>query len=465
MATSGATDTGSLMATVRKLMSGQVTIRTAKYEDDEGVTHYYPVSYEESQKRIRAVIFAIDSPGGEATQMDELAALIAQLGEKVNTVAFIEGLGASAAYYIAAPCKTIIASRMALVGSIGVVMGVPRAAERTPEGRAVIETPSGAQYVEFVSAQSKLKRADPDSKEGMAYFQHTVNVAADIFIADVARYRNVAEAQVAEKFGYGGVYQASEALDRGMIDEVNGFDAVFERLARAPFVGEDVGQEQDDEGSGESPLEAQNGGDEVARGVLDTILRRGASADAGQQAGGGNGGALPIKEVLTHLAGQREALEQKFTPEALLFASGQQSARKIKPALYETAAYEWLAARCDDALYSGTVVFCRRNEAGQLEEVEGTRVQQVEAKYAALDAHDFGEERITSVREGTALNPVVLNAHPKPPANNSGHTINVSAPGEAEFKMSELYGATEQGRRIAKEKAVQTTGQNSNAVN
>jgi ClpP class serine protease len=456
MDTSGATDTGSLMATVRALMSGEVETRVARYEDG------YIAGYDTARKKVKATIFAIDSPGGEATQLDELAALISALGQKMMTVAFIEGLGASAAYYIAAPCKRVVASRMALVGSIGVVMGVPRPAERTEEGRAILETPSGQQYVEFVSAQSKLKRANPDSEEGIAYFQHTVNMAADVFLADVARYRNVPEASVAEKFGYGGVYQASEALTRGMIDEVGGFDAVFERLAQTPFAGEDVGQEQDNEGPSETPLEAQEG-DDMPRGkdLLTTIrsaLTPGGGTQPGPQAateGGPAAGSapLPIKEVLAHLESQREALEQRFTSEAILFATNQRTARKIKPAAEDDAVYEWLTARVDDALYSGTVVFCQRNAAGQLVEVEGTRVQQLEAKYAALEAHSLADERIQSVREGTAVAPVVLNANAKPP----GRAAASGQPGEVDFTVEELMQASEQGQRIAK-KAQQAPG-------
>src|SRR5262249_55629497 len=74
---------------------------------------------------IQALLFVIDSPGGEATGINELADTIYQARGRKPMAAYIEGYGASAAYWIASAADTVIVDDSALVGSIGTVMGVP----------------------------------------------------------------------------------------------------------------------------------------------------------------------------------------------------------------------------------------------------------------------------------------------------------------------------------------------------
>ena len=71
----------------------------------------------------KAVLLAIDSPGGSPVQAELITAEIRRQREKhPNTpvIAVISDIGASAAYYVAATADQIYASRASLVGSIGV---------------------------------------------------------------------------------------------------------------------------------------------------------------------------------------------------------------------------------------------------------------------------------------------------------------------------------------------------------
>ena len=71
----------------------------------------------------KAVLLAIDSPGGSPVQAELISAEIKRLrGRHPDRpiLAVIGDTGASAAYYIAASADTIYASRASLVGSIGV---------------------------------------------------------------------------------------------------------------------------------------------------------------------------------------------------------------------------------------------------------------------------------------------------------------------------------------------------------
>ena len=69
--------------------------------------------------KIKAIIFRINSPGGSAVASDEIASEI----KKVNktTVAWIREIGTSGAYWIASSTDHIVANRMSITGSIGVI--------------------------------------------------------------------------------------------------------------------------------------------------------------------------------------------------------------------------------------------------------------------------------------------------------------------------------------------------------
>jgi len=74
--------------------------------------------------RVRAVLLRINSPGGEVLAADEIARALGEFQEKSGkpVVAVMEGLAASGGYYVAAPCRWIVANELTLTGSIGVIM-------------------------------------------------------------------------------------------------------------------------------------------------------------------------------------------------------------------------------------------------------------------------------------------------------------------------------------------------------
>lgn len=96
-----------------------------------GAGHYSPVELIAHQlkraredARVKAVILRINSPGGEVLAADEIARAIAEFQEKSGkpVIAAMEGLAASGGYYVAAPCRWIVANELTLTGSIGVIM-------------------------------------------------------------------------------------------------------------------------------------------------------------------------------------------------------------------------------------------------------------------------------------------------------------------------------------------------------
>lgn len=74
----------------------------------------------DADPEIDAIVMVIDSPGGTVVGTEELGATVKATSKPV--VAFVNGMAASAAYWIASSCDKIIAGTdTALVGSIGVM--------------------------------------------------------------------------------------------------------------------------------------------------------------------------------------------------------------------------------------------------------------------------------------------------------------------------------------------------------
>lgn len=71
--------------------------------------------------KVKAVIVAINSPGGSTAGGEELYEALMALREKKPVVAVIAELGASAAYMTAIATDRIFARRLSIVGSIGVL--------------------------------------------------------------------------------------------------------------------------------------------------------------------------------------------------------------------------------------------------------------------------------------------------------------------------------------------------------
>ena len=176
----------------------------------------------ENDPGIETIVLNIDSPGGEAAGISQFAAYIRN--SKKRVVAYIDDLGASAAYWIASAAKEIYASNTAFIGSIGVVF--------TLIDDTKMQENRGIEKIEIVSIQSPKKRPDIKSKDGKEQIQTWANDLADKFIKAVARYRGVSESYVLDNFGKGDLLISEKAKDVKMIDEIMTFEKLIKNLSK-----------------------------------------------------------------------------------------------------------------------------------------------------------------------------------------------------------------------------------------
>ncbi|HYX35847.1 MAG TPA: S49 family peptidase [Oligoflexus sp.] len=167
---------------------------------------------------VKAILLNIDSPGGEANGCAELGDHIFSARQSKPIYAYVGGLGASAAYWIASSCCKIFASETALLGSIG-VQTVVRSKEKSGE-------------ISFVSSISPNKNRDPGTELGSKEVQRTVDDLGAIFVHKVARNRGISPETVLEKYGQGSIFIGEKSLEKGMIDEISSFEGAIMSIAK-----------------------------------------------------------------------------------------------------------------------------------------------------------------------------------------------------------------------------------------
>lgn len=174
---------------------------------------------------VNSILLFIDSPGGEAFGIAEMAGIINSSEKPV--VAYIGGYGASAAYYLAAAADEVVIDSASMLGSIGTVM------EATDYSRAYEQR--GIKKHQYVSAQSPKKRPRMGTESGDAQMQEIVDDMAQVFVEDVARFRGVTVDRVLSDFGQGGTMIGKKAVTAGMADRIGSFEQVLSELSSGSY--------------------------------------------------------------------------------------------------------------------------------------------------------------------------------------------------------------------------------------
>jgi len=175
----------------------------------------------QASQQVDSILLLVDSPGGVVSGLGEAADAIRNSAKPVT--AFVTGMAASAAYWLASQAREIVVDRTAMVGGIGVVATVSRQEATDANGR---------RSYEIVSSNAPNKRPDLNTEEGRASIQTEVDAIEAQFIADVAAGRRTSPAIVRTQFGRGAMIAAANAISLGMADRVSTLEATLQQLAR-----------------------------------------------------------------------------------------------------------------------------------------------------------------------------------------------------------------------------------------
>lgn len=208
-------------------------------------------------KRVKAVILKVDSPGGEVMASDEINKAIldfesdkpgkldvpAKPGKPV--ICSMGSLAASGGYYISAPCRWIVANELTLTGSIGVIMhGYNYRGLMDKVGVTPMTFKSGL-YKDMLSPDRSTNEI-PAGEHAMvqALIDETFTKFKSV-VRDgrtTAHEKNKSEGKPLvddwETVADGRVLSGKQAMDKGFVDQLGDFKDAVKRAKQISGIGD-----------------------------------------------------------------------------------------------------------------------------------------------------------------------------------------------------------------------------------
>lgn len=176
---------------------------------------------------IKHIVLTVNSPGGAITGLPEAAAAIAKAATIKPVTAMVEGMSASAAYWLTSQANDVVLTPSGEVGSIGVrMMHMDISKMMENFGISVTELHAGEYKTEWSPYH-------PLSDEAKADMQPRLDTARQEFIGSVQSSRGdrLSADVKGRNLGEGRMFQAPEAVTHGLVDKVASARDFFKSLA------------------------------------------------------------------------------------------------------------------------------------------------------------------------------------------------------------------------------------------
>ena len=197
-------------------------------------------------KRVKAVILKVDSPGGEVMASDEINKEITkfQTESKKPVVCSMGSLAASGGYYVSVPCRWIVANELTLTGSIGVIMHGYNYRELMDKVGIAPMTYKSGLYKDMLSPDRSTNDIPPGEH---AMVQALIDETYAKFKSVVRDGRQQAHAKNGsdgkalqddwESLADGRVLSGQQALDHGFVDQLGDFNDAVKQTKHLSGIG------------------------------------------------------------------------------------------------------------------------------------------------------------------------------------------------------------------------------------
>lgn len=182
-------------------------------------------------KRVKAIVLHINSPGGEVTASDIIYAAVKEAAKKKPVVVYMDSMAASGGYYISCGATKIVASETTLTGSIGVIM------ESFSYHGLFEKVGLGTNTFASGAFKDTLSGARPMREDEKAYIQNLVSQMYDRFLGIVADARKLDKNLLKTTVADGRVLLGAEALQNKLVDQVGYIEDAYtlaQQLAGSP---------------------------------------------------------------------------------------------------------------------------------------------------------------------------------------------------------------------------------------
>jgi protease-4 len=174
-------------------------------------------------RRVRAVVLEVDSPGGGVVPTDQMHESIQEFREETGkpVVVSMGQTAASGGYYIATAADRIFANENTLTGSLGVIFSYLNFTEAAEEYGIQQEVVKSGPFKDIGSSTRE------PTEEELEILQTYVDEGYDQFVQVIVEGRGLSEEEVRE-LADGRVYSGQQAETLGLIDELGDLERAAE---------------------------------------------------------------------------------------------------------------------------------------------------------------------------------------------------------------------------------------------
>jgi len=184
-------------------------------------------------KRIKAIILRIDSPGGGVGASQEIHREVLKTIETKKVIVSLGGMAASGGYYIASAGDKIVANPGTITGSIGVIMEFFQIQELSKKIGVNLEVLKSGEFKDIGSPYRELTERDKELIIGL------ISDIQEQFINAVASGRNISVEKVRE-IADGRILSGSMAKDLGLVDQLGNFQDAIELTKKIAGIEGDI---------------------------------------------------------------------------------------------------------------------------------------------------------------------------------------------------------------------------------
>jgi protease-4 len=193
----------------------------------------------EEDKKIKAIIVRVNSPGGAVGPTQEIYEEIRRIDKDIKPVyASFGTVAASGGYYIGAACRRIYTNSGALTGSIGVIMNFMNLSKLYDWAKVKPETIKAGKYKDIGSAARAMTDEERLLLTEMSESVH------EQFIMDIFKVREKkikGGIQALREYAQGQIFSGQGAVNRGLADEIAGLWETGRRIHKELNIKEDFG--------------------------------------------------------------------------------------------------------------------------------------------------------------------------------------------------------------------------------
>jgi len=178
----------------------------------------------EDDPRVKAVVLRVDSPGGGVTASDEIHSELVRFKQKrgIPLIASLGDVAASGGYYVACAADRIVAHPTTMTGSIGVIMLNFNLEGLLAKIGVRNETFKAGEHKDILSP---FRGATPEERR---IVQSILDALHTRFVTIVREGRPRIDAARLPELTDGRIFDAAQALDAGLIDQIGDLHAAID---------------------------------------------------------------------------------------------------------------------------------------------------------------------------------------------------------------------------------------------